>query len=220
MTEAIIYDHVRTPRGRGKAGRLAAYRVDAPFGGDGFEGDQGSQPSRSRCGRRRRDGLRRSGRRSGRRHRAHGRACGGLWRHGAGRADQPVLRVGPRFRQFRRRAGDERTARADDRRRRRIDEPRRHRRVGRRVAGGSVAGDPRLFHAAGRFRPTSSRQSTASRATTSTLTRSSRRSAPRRPGKTAGSRTRSRRSSTSMACRCWSMTSTCARTRTCSRWLR
>ena len=57
---------------------------------------------------------------------------------------------GLEFGQFRRLAGDERPARSDDRRRRRIDEPRRHRRLGRRLAGRSVARDPRLFHAAGR----------------------------------------------------------------------
>ena len=101
--------------------------------------------------RRRRHGLRRSGRRSGRRHRADGRARRGLRRHRAGRADQSLLRLRPRLGQFRRRAGDERPARHDDRRRRRIDEPRRHRRVRRRVAGRSFARDSRLFHAAGRL---------------------------------------------------------------------
>ena len=152
MTEAIIYDHVRTPRGRGKPDgslhsastlHLAATALKAIKDRNHLDPDA--------C-RRRGDGLRRSGRRSGRRHRAHGRARRGLRRHGAGRADQPLLRLGPRLGQFRRRPGDERTARHDDRRRRRIDEPRRHRRLGRRVAGRSVARHSRLFHAAGRIR--------------------------------------------------------------------
>ncbi len=42
-----------------------------------------------------------------------------------------------------------RAARHDDRRRRRIDEPRRHRCIRRRVVHGSDGGDPDLFHAAG-----------------------------------------------------------------------
>ena len=135
MTEAIIYDHVRTPRARGKPGWPAAHGFDTPFGRDSVESDQGSQRSRSPtdvddvvmgCV----DPV--------------GRQGGDIARMGAlaaGFGDTvPGVQInrfcasGLDFSQFRRCSGDERTARADHRRRRRIDEPRRHRRVRRRVA--------------------------------------------------------------------------------------
>ena len=151
MADAFIYDPVRTPRGRGKPDGALHTATTLHLRHDGAQGDQGPQRPQGRPGRRRGDGLRRSGRRSGRRHRAHGRAGGGPRRQRARRADQPLLRFGPRLGQFRRGAGDVGPARADDRRRRRIDEPRRHRRLGRRLAGRSGDRHPRLFHAAGRL---------------------------------------------------------------------
>ena len=217
MTDAFIYDHVRTPRGRGKPDGSLAYRLDAPPRGDGAEGGQGSQPSRPPRCRRRRDGLCRSGRRSGRRHRSDGRARRGLWRDGAGRADQPLLRLGPRLGQFRRRTGDERTARHDDRRRRRVDEPRRHRRLRRRVAGRSFVRDPCLFHAARRVGGLDRDEIRLFARRRRRLRGRVRRSAPRRPGRRAVSRSRSRRCSTSTGFRCSTATSTCGRAPTCNR---
>ena len=72
------------------------------------------------------------------------------WR--ARRPDQPVLRFGPRCRQFRGGAGHVRPARHGDRRRRRVDEPRRHRCVRRRLAGRPGDRAAILFRAAGDFR--------------------------------------------------------------------
>ena len=98
MGDAFIYDHVRTPRGRGKPDGSLHTASTLQSGGDGAESDQGSQQSRSARRRRRRHGLRRSGRRSRRRHRR------GWARSAAGfgsrcrRADQPLLRLRPRTR--------------------------------------------------------------------------------------------------------------------------
>ena len=67
------------------------------------------------------------------------------------RADQPLLRLRPRCRQFRRGADHGRTARTRDRRRRRINEPRRHRVSRRRLVGRPVDRGCALFRAAGNF---------------------------------------------------------------------
>ena len=149
MAEAFIYDAVRTPRGRGKpdgslhevpAVDLAVTTLDAH-----------PQPQRSRsdAGRGRGARLRRPGRRGGRRHRPRGGAEGRLRQGGAGRADQPLLRLGPRRGEPRGRAGDVRHEGHRHRRRRRIHEPRRHGRVGRRMAGRSGHRHRQLLPAAG-----------------------------------------------------------------------
>ena len=149
MTEALIYDHVRTPRGRGKPDgslhtattlHLAATALKAIKDRNHLDSGEVDDVVMGCVD-------------------AVGEAGGDIARMGAlaagfgdgvpGRADQSLLRFGARQRQFRRRAGDGRPARHDDRRRRRIDEPRRHRRGGRRLAGRSRARDSRLFHAAG-----------------------------------------------------------------------
>ena len=151
MTEAIIYDHVRTPRGRGKPDgslhtastlHLAATALkaikdrnhldpvdvdDVVMGCVDPVGEAGGDIARM------------------------GALAAGFGDTVPGVQINRFCASGLDSVEFRRRAGDERTARSDDRRRRRIDEPRRHRRVGRRMAGRSVARDPRLFHASGRF---------------------------------------------------------------------
>ena len=150
MAEAFIYDHVRTPRGRGKLDGALHTATTLHLAKTALAAIKTRNDLEAGRGRRRGDGLRRCDRRGGRRHRPHGRARGRPRPSDAGRADQPLLRLRPRFGEFRRRASDVGPARIDDWRRRRIDEPGRHRRGGRRLAGRSVAGDPRLFHAAGR----------------------------------------------------------------------
>ncbi len=151
MPEAYIYDHVRTPRGRGKPdGALhevtAVALATAPLKalkerndlGEGTVddvilgvvdpiGEAGADIARFAA-------LQRRPRRTR-----------------AWRPDQPFLRLGPRRREFRRRADHERPARTHDRRRRRIDEPRRHRCVRRRLADGSLDRGAGLLHAAGRL---------------------------------------------------------------------
>ena len=149
MTDAFIYD-ARAHAARPRQGRRLAARGDRAQSRDaGARRDQGPQQARSGAGRRRGARLRRSGRRGGRRHRARRGADRRLRQQRAGRADQPLLRLRPRCGELRRRRGDVRPARHDDRRRRRIDEPRRHRRLGRRLADGSVDRGPDLFPAAG-----------------------------------------------------------------------
>ena len=120
MTEAIIYDHVRTPRGRGKPDgslhtastlHLAATALkaikdrnhldpvdvdDVVMGCVDPVGEAGGDIARM------------------------GALAAGFGDTVPGRADQPVLRVGARLCELRRRSGDERTARPHDRRRRRI----------------------------------------------------------------------------------------------------
>jgi hypothetical protein len=148
MTDAFIYDHVRTPRGRGK-----------PDGSLHEVSTLGSRPALKRCASATISTpklvddvvirLRRSGRRSGRRRRARRRARMPTTATCAGRADQPLLRLGPRCGEFRRRAGDVGPARDDHRRRRRSMS-----RVGIGASGGAWPVDPDrdqvLFHAAGR----------------------------------------------------------------------
>ena len=152
MPDAFIYDHVRTPRGRGKADGALHEVTALNLAAQALAAIKDAQQARYRAGRRRRARLRRSGGRGRRRHRARGGDRRRLRQRGAGRADQPLLRLGPRRGEFRRRAGDVRPARHGGRRRRRIHEPRRHRRLGRRLAGRSVDRAQILFHAAGHLR--------------------------------------------------------------------
>ena len=217
MTDAFIYDHVRTPRGRGKAGRRAAHRYDPASRETALQaikernhlnpdevddvvmgcvdpvGEAGGDIARM------------------------GALAAGLGQGVPGRADQPLLRLGPRLRQFRRRASDVRPARSHHRRRRRIDEPRRHRRRGRRLAGRSLHRHSSLFHASGRFRRSDRDQIRISRAMMSTPMPCNRRSARARLGR--------RRFKQSIApvrdingLRCSTATSICVRRPTCNRW--
>ena len=152
MPDAFIYDHVRTPRGRGKADgalhevtalnlasqTLAAIKErnkldtgmvdDVVLGCVDPVGEAGGDIARMAA------------------------IVADYGTRGAGRADQPLLRLGSRRGEFRGGADHVRTARHGGRRRRRIDEPRRHRRLGRRLAGRSLDRAEVLFHAAGRLR--------------------------------------------------------------------
>ena len=152
MTDAFIYDAVRTPRGRGKADgalhEVTALNLAAQALGAIKERNELDPKLHRRRGAR----LRRSGGRSRRRHRARRGAGGGLRRRRAGRADQPLLRLRSRCGEFRRRRDHVRPARHDHRRRRRIDEPRRHRRLRRRLADRSLDRGGDLLSAAGHFR--------------------------------------------------------------------
>ena len=120
MTDAFIYDHVRTPRGRGKADgslhevtalnlasqALAAIKErnkldpalvdDVVLGCVDPVGEAGGDIARVAA------------------------IMAGYGDERAGRADQPLLRLRPRCGEFRRGRGDVRPARHDDRRRRRI----------------------------------------------------------------------------------------------------
>ena len=139
-------------RAAGQVRRLAARGDRACARDRAAEGAEGAQQPQHRRSRRRGAGLRRSGRRGRRRHRPHGGAERRLRPDRAGRADQPLLRLGSRCGQLRRGAGDVGAALADDRRRRRIDEPRRHAVVGRGLADGPVDRGAVLLHAAGHLR--------------------------------------------------------------------
>ncbi len=150
MAEAYIYDHVRTPRGRGKVDgalhtvttlALAATSLKALRDRNDLNHGEVDDVVLGCV-----DPVGEAGGVIGR----MGALAAGLRRESAGHPDQPVLRLRPRQRQLRSGAGDVGTARHDDRRRRRVDEPRRHGRLGRRVAGRSRARHSRLFHAAGR----------------------------------------------------------------------
>ena len=152
MPDAFIYDHVRTPRGRGKADGALHEVTALNLAAQTLAALKARNELDTAHGRRRGARLRRSGRRGRRRHRARRGDRRRLRQRGAGRADQPLLRLGPRCGEFRRRAGDVRAARHGGRRRRRIDEPRRHRRLGRRLAGRSLDRAQILFHAAGHLR--------------------------------------------------------------------
>ena len=150
MTDAFIYDHVRTPRGRGKADgslhevtalNLATQALgaikdrnkldpalvdDVVLGCVDPVGEAGGDIARAAALTAGYGDTRR-------------RAC----RSTASAPPGSMRSISPSA------AGDVRPARHDHRRRRRIDEPRRHRRLGRRLADGSGDRDPDLLHAAG-----------------------------------------------------------------------
>ncbi len=150
MTDAFIYDHVRTPRGRGKPDGALHEVSTLGLAVTALRALRARNALDDSPGRRRRSGLRRPRRRSGRRHSPRRGARLGLWRRRAGCPDQPVLRQRARRRELRRGPGHGRAARPGGRRRRRIDEPRRHRGVRRCLAHGPGHRDPLLLHAARR----------------------------------------------------------------------
>ena len=152
MPDAFIYDHVRTPRGRGKVDGSLHEVTALNLASQALGAIKDRNDLDPTHGRRRGVGRGRSGRRSRRRYRAHGGAGRRLRRHRARRADQPLLRLRPRRGQFRRRADHVGTAGHGDRRRRRIDEPRRHWRFRRRLGGRSDHRGRALFHAARHLR--------------------------------------------------------------------
>ena len=152
MPDAFIYDHVRTPRGRGKVDG-ALHEVTAL--------NLASQALGAIRDRNQLDtalvddvvmGVVDPIGEAGRQHRAHRGAGGRLRQQRPRRADQPLLRLRPRRREFRRRADHVRAAADGGRRRRRIDEPGRHRLGRRRLGGRSVDRGGALFPAAGHFR--------------------------------------------------------------------
>ena len=135
MAEAYIYDHVRTPRGRGKPDGSLHEVTASSLAAQTLRADPRPQRTRHATRGRRRPRLRRSGRRGGRRHRARGGADGGLRQRRARHPDQPLLRLRAGRGELRLGAGHVRPAGHGGRGRRGIDEPHRHRRVRRGVAG-------------------------------------------------------------------------------------
>ena len=152
MPEAYIYDHVRTPRGRGKADGALHEVTALALATAPLKALKERNNIAARCHRRCRARRGRSGRRGRLRHRALRGDRGRARRSRSRRADQPLLRFRPRCGEFRRRPDHERPARTHHRRRRRIDEPGRHRRLRRRLADGPLDRGAGLFHAAGRLR--------------------------------------------------------------------
>ncbi len=141
MTDAFIYDHVRTPRGTRQGRRRRCTRSPrCELARQALVGDQGAQQTRHHAGRRRRARLRRSGGRSRRRHRARRGAHRRLRHEVPGHPDQPLLRLGPRGRELRRGASHVRRERHDHRRRRRVA----CRRVGIGASGGAWPIDPAI----------------------------------------------------------------------------
>ncbi len=218
MVDAFIYDHVRTPRGRGKPDgslhtastlHLAATALKAikdrnnldPLDVDDVVmgcvdpvGEAGGDVARM------------------------GALAAGFGQTVPGVQINRFCASGLEFDQLRRLAGDGRPARHDNRRRRRVNEPGRHWSVRRRVAGRSLPRNSRLFHAAGRLGGPDRDQVRLLARRRRRLRGRNRRSGRRRRGRRAGSSDRSRPSSTPTASRCSTTTSTCGRTPTCSRW--
>ncbi len=152
MPDAFIYDHVRTPRGRGKvdgslhevtALNLASQALGAIKDRNNLDptlvddvvmgvvdpvGEAGADIARAAA------------------------LVAGYGDSGRWRADQSLLRFRSRRGEFRFRADHVRTAGHGDRRRRRVDEPGRHRRVRRRLGCRSDHRGRALFHAARHFR--------------------------------------------------------------------
>ena len=105
-TEPLVFDAIRTPRGKGQGERVAAHHQAGRSGRRADARDAQPQPrSRPAAGRRRGARLRVADRRPGRRHRQdrgdQGRPAG----HRLRRAAQPLLRVGAGGGQHRRAEG-------------------------------------------------------------------------------------------------------------------
>ncbi len=178
-TEALVFDAIRTPRGKGKMQRLAAqHQARRPRRRPDARDARPQREARSQPGRRRRPRLRLAGRRPGRRHRQdrgdQGRPAG----HGRRRPAQPLLRLRPRGRQHRRPEGRLRLGGPRLRRRRRVDVARADGLRRRRLGDGPRDQLRHLLHPAGHRRRPDRHDRGASAATTSTPTPPARRSAP------------------------------------------
>ena len=149
MTDAYIYDAVRTPRGKGRKDGSLHEVTPVRLAVTALAGDPRPQQARHPPGRRRGAGLRHADRRAGRRHRAHRGGHRGLCRERAGRAGQPLLRLGPRSHQHGGGAGHVGPEPGRDRRRRRIDVAGADGLRRRRLADRSGRGDPDVLRAAG-----------------------------------------------------------------------
>ena len=153
MPDCFIYDHVRTPRGRGKPDGALHDGHRARTCDPGAACHPRPQRARYAADRRRGARLRRSGRRSGRRHRRAPPSSMPAYDSDGGRhSDQPLLRIGARRDQFRGGRDHGRPARHGDRRRGRIDEPHRDWRLRRRMAGRSLDCAQELLSAPGHLR--------------------------------------------------------------------
>ncbi len=121
-TDALVFDAIRTPRGKGKFnGSLHGTKPVDLVVGLMHETLVAQRETRPLARRRRRARLRLAGRRPGRRHRQDGRDQGRPARHRRRRAGQPLLRLGPGGRQHRRAEGRLRLGGPRLRRRRRVD---------------------------------------------------------------------------------------------------
>ena len=181
MTDAYIYDAIRTPRGKGKpdgtlhqvpAVRLSALMLNALARRNNLEGhavedviwgnvtqvgEQGGCLARSAV------------------------LYSDLDERIPGVSHQPLLRLGAGSREHGRQPGARRRGRGLHRRRRREHEPRADGLRRRRHRRRPLPRDESLFRAAGHLAPTSSPPSSASRATTPTRWRSKASTAPRWP---------------------------------------
>ena len=220
MADAFIYDHVRTPRGRGKPDGSLHSITPMQLAAQTLQAVRDRNSLDTSLARRRRARLRLADRRAGRRHCARGHARRRLRRIRAGPAAEPLLRLGPRGHQQRRGAGDVRpvagrrggrrrvdVARADRQRRRRLGgRPRRRLQHVLRAAGRGRGPDcdARRLHARDRRRVTPSRASVVQPL----------------PGRKDASPSRSCRSGTSSAASCSTATNTCARMQRLRAWPR
>ena len=121
-TDALVFDAIRTPRGKGKVnGSLHSTKPVDLVVGLMHETLSRNAQARPEPRRRRRARLRLSGRGPGRRHREDGGHQGGASGHGRRPAGQPFLRVGPGGREHRRAEGRLRLGGPRVRRWRRVD---------------------------------------------------------------------------------------------------
>ena len=121
-SEALVFDAIRTPRGKGKVnGSLHSDEAGRPRRRPDARDAHPQRPSSTPTGRRRRARLRVARRRPGRRHRQDRRDQGRPAGHRRRRPAQPLLRLGPRGREHRRPEGRLRLGGPRLRRRRRVD---------------------------------------------------------------------------------------------------
>ena len=183
MTEAFIYDAVRTPRGKGKADGRFIQSSRSRWSRASSAPCSSATPSSRRTRSTTRARLRHAGRRAGRGHRQDRGPRGRPARHGRRRAGQSLLRVGPRSGQHRRAEGSLRLRGLRARGRRRVDVARPDGLGRRRLGHGSL--DElrlRLRPAGHRRRPDRDARGLLARRT-STPSRSSRSSARPRPAR-------------------------------------
>ena len=184
MTDAYIYDAVRTPRGKGRKDGSLHEVTPVRLAVTALQALQRPQQARHQAGRRRGAGLRHADRRAGRQHRPHRGGDGGLAETVAGVQVNRFCASGLEATNMAAAQVMAGQSPGRDRRRRREHEPRADGLRRRRLADRSRRGDPDVLRAAGHLGRHHRHQVRPQPRRRRRLCRRDRRSAPRPRGTT------------------------------------